>query len=442
MANTTNFGWETPDDTDLVKDGAAAIRTLGSAIDTSLVDLKGGTTGQVLSKTSNTDMDFTWVTTDDTNAIQNAIVDAKGDLISATAADTPARLASSGVNGDVLTVDTSTSTGLKWSAPAPAIGANCIINSNFDFWQRGTSFTTVANQAYTADRFQIVHSGTSVNVTASQQTDVPNVRSEYSIEVKQVTSNATSVNEYAINHIVEQFNALPYLGNSCTLSFWYKSNKTGSHGVRIYGSNNTGGTDQQTTFTVSAADTWEYKTVAVTALSAVSASSATINNSAFNINIGFRVSNNGFSSISANDYFRVSQIKFEVGSSATTYSRFGSTITEELAACQRYFWRQTASNAYSAFAAHGIMFSTTYGYLQNALPVTMRATPTFAQSNVALNDGASDVAIATTGTNRSTTKTGAIELEGTGANWSAVSRPVTMRANNNSAAYIEWSAEL
>ena len=58
MANTTNFNWETPDDTDLVKDGAAAIRTLGSAIDTSLVDLKGGTTGQVLSKATNTDMDL------------------------------------------------------------------------------------------------------------------------------------------------------------------------------------------------------------------------------------------------------------------------------------------------------------------------------------------------------------------------------------------------
>ena len=64
MATTTNFGWETPDDTDLVKDGAAAMRTLGGAIDTSLVDLKGGTTGQVLSKNSNTDMDFTWTAKD------------------------------------------------------------------------------------------------------------------------------------------------------------------------------------------------------------------------------------------------------------------------------------------------------------------------------------------------------------------------------------------
>ena len=72
MATTTNFGWETPDDTDLVKDGAAAIRTLGGAIDTSLVDLKGGTTGQVLSKASNTDMDFSWIEQDDTTLSFNA----------------------------------------------------------------------------------------------------------------------------------------------------------------------------------------------------------------------------------------------------------------------------------------------------------------------------------------------------------------------------------
>jgi hypothetical protein len=62
MANTTNFNWETPDDTDLVKDGAAAIRTLGNSIDTSFIDLKGGTTGQLLSKASNTDLDYTWTT--------------------------------------------------------------------------------------------------------------------------------------------------------------------------------------------------------------------------------------------------------------------------------------------------------------------------------------------------------------------------------------------
>ena len=72
MATTTNFGWETPDDTDLVKDGAAAMRTLGNSIDTSFVDLKGGTTGQVLAKNSGTDLDFIWTEQDDTTLSFNA----------------------------------------------------------------------------------------------------------------------------------------------------------------------------------------------------------------------------------------------------------------------------------------------------------------------------------------------------------------------------------
>jgi hypothetical protein len=82
-----------------------------------MADLEGGTTGQVLSKASNADMDFTWVTSDDANAIQNSIVDAKGDLIAATANDTPARLAV-GTNGHVLTADSTAATGLAWAAPA------------------------------------------------------------------------------------------------------------------------------------------------------------------------------------------------------------------------------------------------------------------------------------------------------------------------------------
>ena len=49
---TTNFGWDIPQSTDLVKDGATAIAALGQDIDTAFVDLKGGTTGQLLSKSS------------------------------------------------------------------------------------------------------------------------------------------------------------------------------------------------------------------------------------------------------------------------------------------------------------------------------------------------------------------------------------------------------
>lgn len=140
MPTTSNFGWTTPADTDLVKDGAAAIRTLGDGIDTSLLDLKGGTTGQVLSKNSNTDLDYTWVTpnvgditevqagtgisvadgTGPIPVITNTVAtefDAKGDLIVGTGSDTFDRLAV-GTNGHTLVADSAETSGLKWAAPA------------------------------------------------------------------------------------------------------------------------------------------------------------------------------------------------------------------------------------------------------------------------------------------------------------------------------------
>ena len=151
MATTTNFGWETPDDTDLVKDGALAIRTLGSAIDTSLVDLKGGTTGQVLAKNSNTDMDFVWTT--DATGIPATIFDAKGDLIVASAADAAARLAV-GTNGHVLTADSTAANGIKWAAPA---GGGKVLQV-----VQGTSTTTTESTSTT-----FADTGLSASITPS-----------------------------------------------------------------------------------------------------------------------------------------------------------------------------------------------------------------------------------------------------------------------------------
>jgi hypothetical protein len=65
MANpTTNFGWVMPTSTDLVTDLPADFNVFGQGVDTSMADLLGGTTGQILAKASATNMDFTWITND------------------------------------------------------------------------------------------------------------------------------------------------------------------------------------------------------------------------------------------------------------------------------------------------------------------------------------------------------------------------------------------
>jgi hypothetical protein len=159
MATTTNYGWDTPDDTDLVKDGAAAIRTLGSSIDTTTKNLNPqtttgalayrsatanvntalpiGTAGQILAVSggvpawiNNDQGDITEVQagtgisvasgTGPIPVVTNTVAtefDAKGDLVVGTGSDTFDRLAV-GTNTYILTADSAEATGLKWAAPA------------------------------------------------------------------------------------------------------------------------------------------------------------------------------------------------------------------------------------------------------------------------------------------------------------------------------------
>lgn len=91
MATTTNYGWTTPDDTNLVKNGASDIRTLANAIDST-------------------------VKTNADAAVGKTIVDAKGDLIVATGNDAVSRLAV-GANNTFLMADSAEATGLKWGTP-------------------------------------------------------------------------------------------------------------------------------------------------------------------------------------------------------------------------------------------------------------------------------------------------------------------------------------
>jgi hypothetical protein len=152
-----------PTASDLVTDLPADFETFGQAVATSMADLLGGTTGQVLSKASNTDMDFTWVAQDDSNAIQNAIVDAKGDLIAATAADTPARLAV-GTNGQVLTADSTAATGLKWAAAASGTtfkGASIYAGSVQNILNNTWTLMTFNSELWDSDGFHSTSTNTS-----------------------------------------------------------------------------------------------------------------------------------------------------------------------------------------------------------------------------------------------------------------------------------------
>ena len=178
MANpTTNFGWVMPTSTDLVTDLPADFNVFGQGVDTSMQFLLGGTTGQVLSKTSATNMAFTWVTPTDQTPLTtkgdlfsfttvdarlgvganetrlvadsaqatglkyvadttNYAIAAKGDLLGGTAADTLQAL-SVGTNNQVLTADSAQATGMKWATPSS--GALTLITTQ--------TFTTAASQS-------------------------------------------------------------------------------------------------------------------------------------------------------------------------------------------------------------------------------------------------------------------------------------------------------
>ena len=156
-----------PTNTDLVSQLPADFEVFGQAVDTSLADLKGGTTGQILSKTSNTDMDFTWITssgdiegvtagtgisgggTSGTVTITNSMATAittKGDLIVGTGSGTFQRQGV-GANGTVLMADSAEADGVKWATPSS--GAVVQVKSVFYNTNTTTSSTSYVDTGIT-----------------------------------------------------------------------------------------------------------------------------------------------------------------------------------------------------------------------------------------------------------------------------------------------------
>lgn len=180
MATTTNYGWTTPNDTDLVKDGAAAIRSLGTAIDSTVFTNAGA-------------------------AIAKTIVDAKGDIIAATAADTVARLAV-GANNTVLTADSSTATGLKW-ATASSGGMTLLTSGNVS-----TSSSTLVLSSISGAYNDLVFIASDLHPSISARTMsfTANSVTDYDYAVQTLLSG-TSIQDYggiAAASIDPQYNSM------------------------------------------------------------------------------------------------------------------------------------------------------------------------------------------------------------------------------------------
>lgn len=155
---TTNYGWSIPSDTDLVKDGAAAMRTLGNSIDTSFAELKGGTTGQVLSKTSSTDLDFQWIEQDDTTLSFNAQT---GTTYTLVASDSAKLVTLSNASGITLTVPPSVfSTGNQINIQAIGAGQVTLAQGS------GVTITSTGATA-SAPKLRVQYSAATIICTGS-----------------------------------------------------------------------------------------------------------------------------------------------------------------------------------------------------------------------------------------------------------------------------------
>jgi len=242
----------------------------------------------------------------------------------------------------------------------PLAGRNFIINGNFDYWQRGDTLSPGGQWA--ADRFRGSHS-TDGTIDTNRSTLVPTLaqsgfQSTYSMQMDVTTLDSSiDVAQYCYfrTGAIEGFDYAKLKDKTVTLSFWVYATKTGTYCVSFRNS----GADRTyvVEYTVSTTLTWEKKTITVTldqtggtenytngaglyilwAVAAGTDLQATADT--WQSGTYIATSNQVNMMDSASNMFHLAQVKLEIGSEATEFSRTGNTIQEELVLCQRYFFK-------------------------------------------------------------------------------------------------------
>jgi hypothetical protein len=353
-------------------------------------------------------------------------------------------LASATVAGDIVevicplqiaTTDTYTQSAVNNAFQANtnnfAAGKNKIINGDFGIWQRGTSFSNP--NGYTADRWVVLSNNT---LTASQQTFTPGAAPVTGYEGTTFLrlNRTTSTTDDYLGHKIEGVRT--YAGQTVTLSFWAKANSTVNLTYPYWEQNfGTGGSTTVYALgnSMSLTTSWQRFTWTFT-LPSISGKTIGANNS---LNIFFYLA-------SAMSTFTIDfwGVQLEAGSNATAFQTATGTIPGELAACQRYYWRTSATNTFSAHGMGGFS-STILVNINLNHPVPMRVSPTSLDySNITIytfadvNFAVSLLTFSSVVSSSLITRVGATVTGGT-ANTGAV-----LTNNNTSAGYVGLSAEL